>query len=134
MIPHFLVDSGGFTTYFYISNITDANVPVEVDFYSRDGSLVLDGNNESSGDVRAYGGNYSSYIESYTETVAFNLGPHQTITLHLMPRAWDAGYGEIRWSQTGSATEALVAHGRAFRMLISREMSYDITINGGKAF
>lgn len=135
VIPHFIGDSSGFQTNFYLSNITHRDLEVEVDFYNIDGTLMQDDNSSTSGVVRTYPQSQTNnYSENGGFTAKFTIAPHQTISLKLLPDSFNAGYGFIRWTQDGNRRRAMLAHGRAYRSQTSRELAWAIPINDGKSF
>ena len=134
-IPNFVIDSSGFWTYIYLSNITDKDIEVEVDLYNMDGTMMQDNNSATSGNVRL---GPQALINNYTEnggnTASFTIGAHQTVSFQLAPGTYNQGHGFIRWKQEGTRRKAMLAHGRVYRGQSSREFAWSISINGGKTF
>ena len=134
-IPHFIVDSSGFRTRFYLSNITNKDLEVEVDLYNIDGTLMQDDNTSTSGVVRlSPQSQTNNYSENGGFTAKFTIAPHQTVSLTLQPVTFNVGHGFIRWNQNGTRRKAMLAHGRASRAQTSREVSWAVPINNGKSF
>lgn len=134
-IPNFVVDSSGFWTYLYLSNITGNDLEVEVDLYNMDGTMMQDNNSATSGKVTMSPQTLiNSYSENNGNTASFVIGPHQTISINLAPGTFNQGHGFIRWKQDGTRRKAMLAQGRVYRGQSSREFAWSIPINGGKTF
>lgn len=134
-IPHFVIDSSGLYTFFYLSNITGKDLEVEVDLYNMDGTMMQDDNSATGGTVRMSPQNLiNNYSENGSYTASFTIGPHQTVALSIRPAAYNHGHGFIRWKQDGTRRKAMLAHGRSYRGQSSREFAWAIPINNGKTF
>lgn len=99
-------------SFYWITNITSSTASIVVKFYGQDGTLIVDDNNGSTGNVLNYS---SGVVSSYSEpgsvsTITFDLAGKSTAWIEVKDTA-NFGYGKIAWTQPSSATQALLAYG-----------------------
>ena len=123
IIPHYVASTNYYGlrhyTWYYVSNITNQNIDVEVIFYKNDGTIVSDiDNNPLEGTLRGY--SVSNYKDTLSDlSLSFTIGPHSNgrfcITSSEHPDYTNlGGYGIITWKQDSKVATALVAHGMIF--------------------
>lgn len=148
VIPHFLGGLGTsgtsdhWYTMFYITNITDADISVNVKCFDYNGNLLTDDGSANSGKFLARRYNtYNDGLSAYS--VSLTIAPHSTTSFYYGNTSTSAaeGYGTIEWTQDGSNTKGLTAFARTYRHLQGvtassnwNESQYGIQINAGLPF
>ncbi len=124
IIPHYVASTSynksirQYTCY-YVSNITDQNIDVEVIFYKNDGTIVSDiDNNPLEGTLRGY--SVSNYKDTLSDlSLSFTIGPHSNGRFCIISSEHPdytnlGGYGIITWKQDSKVATGLVAYGMIF--------------------
>ena len=144
IIPHYVasrtVDQKSMLyTWFFVSNITDQDINVEVTFYRNDGSIVHDTDNDpKGGTLRAY--SVSNYKQHLSDTsLSFTIGPNSSGQFEIVSyEHWEyskmGGYGIIKWEQNSKAVQGLVAHALEFYEWDKVKSQTSVHINNGLPF
>ena len=135
VIPHFYTsNSSNLYSFFYLSNISNVPVDVEITFYDKTGAILRGNNDASTGPIRGY--EVTNYAEPPVgATATLTIAPNATSRLSLRASLQTAGHGVIKWTQTNSSRRrAMVAQGRVWSQSGSVSQGYAIVINNGKPF
>ena len=126
-----------YSTWVYLSNITDQDINVKVTLYKTNGTILTD-------TVGEYiNGHYlSNYNDKLTDaSLSFTLGPNSfgkfSINSNEHPNTGTtAGYGIIKWEQDSKAVQGLVAHAIGYYVMTSNPVPSQlaIPINNGLPF
>lgn len=135
LLPHYLTDNSSvFNTYIYLTNTTDAELDVEIDFYDQIGNLITDTGGSTSGWIRQSLAMLSSE-PPFDTSVTLKITPGGTATVRLAPTIYRQGHAKIDWfSPIAGVENAMLAHARVFRLKGAYESSYSVHVNNGQPF
>ena len=134
IIPSIYYDQTTMTGVF-LSNITDDFIDVTITLYNNSGILVTDDNSSSTGLITGSAQLINYNDNNLDSTLTFRLAAHSTGYFHLNNKltatGMDYGYGVIKWSQSGSQLQGLVAWACEFTgKSATNEFTSSIKING----